>query len=348
MISFGRVLGGISHGIVYIIVLIHASEVSIPKLRGYNISVINLCMIVGVLMTSCNISEIYKTRSYEIDPTRMLGISGIVCITIGIMLGLFLNRESPVYLLRKYQEREALNLLVRLRSELHETISIKREFDELTLMVKEDSRCNMNITNYCYPFVIEIILKTIFVSTFNMPLNTYFLELAKIHFYDGEVDRTGIYLLSARLTSILIFMFLIDFNRIKLFILSCFGSGIILLFLSFDKVTDDSLYSVIIPISFQLFAGIAISNISDIYAVDSVNTRFKPIFICITSIYETVLQIILTVSYFYFKITIHNLLTIFGIIMLFGLFAYPFCFKYTLLPDTSGLNLRQARKKFSS
>jgi hypothetical protein len=174
----------------------------------------------------------------------------------------------------------------------------------------------------------------------------YFLELAKIHFYDGEVDNTGLYLLSARLIAMLFSMVLIDFKRIKLFIFSSVGSGIILILLYQYSVKDDSISSAIFSIAFQIFAGFGLSFISDIYLVDSVNTRIKPIFIALTTTYEVLLHIILIVSYFYFKMSISKLLLIFGLVMISAIIAYPLNTKYKVLPDTSGLSLRRARNKF--
>ncbi|XP_070496495.1 uncharacterized protein [Chironomus tepperi] len=346
IIQIARIVSSLANGIVYLVILVHASELSIPKIRGYHISMINFCQFIGVLLTAQNISYVYKTRSYETDPTKMLGYSGLICILSGLFLALFLNRESPVYLIQKYKEKEALNNLMRLRSELHESLSIRDEYNELVLMVKEDSQSALNITHYCYQFIIVIILKSLFVFSFNMPLNMYFLNLAKIHFYDGEVDNTGLYLLSARLVAMLVAILFIDFKRMKLFFFSLLGSGIALIFLSQYPVKDDSIYSALIAIAFQIFSGFGISFISDIYLVDSVNTRIKPIFISLTTIYEVLLHIILVVSYFYFKISISNLLLIFGLMMIFAIIAYPFNSKYKILPDTSGLSLRRARNKF--
>lgn len=346
IIQIARIFSSLSNGMTYLVLLVHASELSVPKIRGYHVSIISFCYFIGVLLTTSNLSEVYKTRSYENDPTKMLGYSGLICIVSSLLLALFFNRESPVYLIQKYKENEALNNLMRLRSESHESLSIRDEFNEFLLMVKEDSQSTTNITHYCYQFLIVIIFKSLFVFSFNMPLNMYFLDLAKIHFYDGEVDKTGIYLISARLIAMLITMVFIDFKRIQLFIFSSVGSGLILMFLWQYPVKDDSIYSALISIAFQVFAGFGISFISDIYLVDSVNTRIKPIFISLTTIYEVLLHIILIVSYFYFKIQISNLLLIFGIMMIFTVILYLFNFKNLIFPDTSGLSLRRARNKF--
>jgi hypothetical protein len=322
----------------------HASEVANQRLRGMIVSTINFCLFIGVFMCASSLTQVYKTRTYEIDPTQIIGFNGLVCIIFGLLIAVFVHRESPVFLLKKYKEDEAMIDMIRLRSESHETVAIRNEFNEFRVMVNEDSKSSMNLCNYSYAFVVVMILKVIFVCSFNMPLNNYFLELAKLYFYDAENDLTGDVLSGVRCITMLITLFVIDFRRIKLFLISSIGCGIILLACAYKPVSDESIYAVIVAISFQIFAGISIGYMSDIYTVDAVNTRVKPIFIAFTSSLEMLLQILLIVTYFYFDVSNSVLMSIFGFIMLvFGILAHPF---FSFLPDTSGLSLRNARNKF--
>lgn len=195
LITSSRVIGGFSHGVAYLTVLIHASEVSISNLRGMIVGTIHFCIMVGVFMTSSSLIPIYKTRSYEIDPTQTLGFNGLICLITGLLLAIIFNRESPVYLIKKYQENKALETMIRLRSESHETSSVRRDFNEFRVMIVEDKEFSMNISNYSYQLFLIIILKLFFVATFNMRVNNYFLDLAKLNFYDAIEDFTGFYLI---------------------------------------------------------------------------------------------------------------------------------------------------------
>ncbi|KAG5678072.1 hypothetical protein PVAND_007774 [Polypedilum vanderplanki] len=338
-----RIIAGISYGITYLTILIHACEIAVPKLRGMIVATVHFCLMIGVFTMSSSLIPVYKTRSYEVDPTKSMGLNALICLVSGMLLSLFLHKESPVYLIKKYHEEEALNTMIRLRSESHETATIRNDFNEFCMMVQEDSQSSLNLFKYSYQFAIVMIVKLVFVSSFNMLINNYMLELAKLHFYDAENDLTATILSGIRWGAMLIGMFLIDVKRMKLFFISSFGSGLILILLLFEPITDTSFGAVVVTIGFQFFSGLAIGLISDIFLVDSVNTRVKPFFIAMTNIIECSIQILLIVSYFYFKnISIMHFISIFGVIMIIG-GAIAFT---SILPDTTGLSLRLARNKF--
>lgn len=298
-------------------------------------------------MTSSSLVAVYKTRSYDVDPTKTIGYNGLICILTGIVLALFLNRESPVFLIKKYREAEALETMIKLRSESHETATIKNEFNEFRLMIQEDSQSSMNILRYWYSVIVVLLLKYLFVCSFNMPLNNYFLESVKSHFYNSDTDTSGIFLSGARWIAMILPMFLIDFLRTKLFFISSIGSGIILLFIALEPFPNESMFSLCLILLFQIFAGLSIGLIPDIFSVDSVNTKIKPYFIAITSIAELILQIFFIVSNFYLSISITFLLVLLGFsLIICGIITYPFTPYFNFLPDTSGLSLRVARNKF--
>lgn len=346
LITVSRSIGGFSHGIAYLTVIIHASEVAVPKLRGMIVGTVHFCQVIGVFTSSTSLMPIYKTRSFAVDPTQTIGYNGLICLLAGLLLALIFNRESPVYLMKKYREDEALETMIRLRSESHETITIRHDFNEFRVMILEDGDFSMKIRKYWMQIIIVVFLKFIFVGTFNMRINNYFLELAKLHFYDAMEDYTGIYLIGARWIVMLVTMFLIDFKRIHLFLTSSIGCGVILLYLAYNPVSDDSLSSAVVALIFQLLAGIAVGIFSDIMAVDAVHTKIKPYFVALTSIIETLLQILLIVDYFFLKIAISSFMTVFGILLILGISARPVSQYFSIIPDTSRLSLRIARDAF--
>jgi hypothetical protein len=118
------------------------------------------------------------------------------------------------------------------------------------------------------------------------------------------------------------------------------------LYLAFNPVSDDSLTSAMIALSFQLLAGIAVGFFADIYTVEAVNTNVKPYFIAFTTIFETALQIFLIVDFFYLKIAISSILTVFGLLLISAIIVRPFNQYFVIFPDTSQLSLRIARDAF--
>lgn len=342
-LTISRVFGGFSHGVAYLTVLIHASEVAIPKLRGMIVASIHFCLIIGVYVTSTCLMPVYSTRNYEVDPTQTIGYNGLICVISGLLLALIFNRESPVYLIKRNKENEALETIIRLRSESHETITIRHDFNEFRIMIAEDKESSLNLLKYWRATLTVLLFKLIFVASFNMSINNYFLDLVKFKFYDANNDYSGMYLMTARWIIMIITMFLIDTRRISLFLSSSLKCGLILIFLGYFPTSEESFSSVLIAIIFQLFAGVAVGFMADIYSVDSVNTKIKPFFIAFTTSVEFLLQILFIVNFLYIKINISILITVFGIIMLLGILTKPL---FHLIPDTSQLSLRLARNVF--
>lgn len=305
---------------------------------------IHFCLMIGIFISSSSLMPIYSIRSYEIDPTQTIGYNGLICILTGLILAFIFNRESPVFLMKKQRDDEALDTIIRLRSESHETITIRHDFNEFRLMINEDATFSSNMIKYWMQFLIVILFKVIYVASFNMTINNYFLDLAKINFYDATNDYTGMYLSGIRCGIMMITMFLIDFKRIHLLLTSSVCCGAIFVYLAFDSIPEES--SALIALSFQFFAGIAVGLVADIYTVDSVNTNIKPSFIAATSIVENLLQIFLIVNFFYLKLPISSLMAVFGAIMISAIMTRPFNNYFSIIPDTSQLSLRYARNTF--
>lgn len=343
-----RILGGLSYGIVYPTVLIHASEVAIPRLRGMIISSVHFCFIVGVFVTSSSLLPVDRARNYDIDPTRTIGLNGMICIATGLIIAIFFNRESPVFLIRKYRDQDALNIMVRLRSESHETAEIRSEFNEFKLMVMEDGRSNLNIFDRKnrWPLIAVFLTKVIFVASFNMPLNLVWLEATENQVYNGITDPSGMCLSGMRMAILMVTMFLIDLKRIKFYVLSSGFSAVVLILLiyflrSINYGFDESVGITILAFAFQVFSGFALGLLSDVLSGEAFNTKKKPLSIALTSSLEFLLHILLIITHFYLKVSIESVVSILAIAMSFGLLAL-------MIPDTSGMSLRNARNKFGS
>lgn len=140
-------------------------------------------------------------------------------------------------------------------------------------------------------------------------------------------------------------LFFMDYKRIFLFIISSVGCGLILLCLAFKPISDETILAACVALAFQVFAGIAVGIIPDIYSVDAVNTKIKPYFIALTSIIENLLQILLIVDFFYLNTEISILMTVFGILLILAIIARLNSY-FTFLPDTSRLSLRLSRDAF--
>lgn len=342
-----RVLAGLSYGIVYITLIVHGCEVAVPKLRGFVLTMIHFCMFVGVLISSINMYQVYSIRSHVYEPNTVLGILGIILTIQAVILQLVLSRESPIYLMQQGHEQEALDVMIRLRSESQENWTIRNEFDETKRMLFEDAQSNSNIFSgkNLKPLFIVLLLKVSFVISFNMPLNLIWLENAEIKFYDGTIDSSGIYLSTIRMLLIAASVYYVDGRKKKLMMTSTSVSGCILIVVTnFYNQFDDFFGSpalITMAFLFQFFAGTGIGLIGDIYSSEAFNTTKKPLSIAFTSTIEFILQIFLIAMYFYLEVSNFILLaaSCCSMLLISGFVIY-------YLPDTSNNSLREARNLF--
>ena len=346
-VMIARVLAGLSYGIVYITLIVHGGEVAVPKLRGFAITMIHFCLFVGILISSTTIHQVYSIRTHYYEPNTIVGIIGIIITIQAILLQLFISRESPIFLIQRGREQEALDVMIRLRSESQENWTIRNEFDETKRMLFEDAQSNSNIFGgkNLKPLLLVLLLKVSFVVSFNMPLNLIWLENTELKFYDGITDTSGIYLSSIRMLLIAASVYYVDGRKKKLMITSTSVSGFILIVVAifYNRFDDFFGSSALITMAFlfQFFVGTGIGLIGDIYSSEAFNTTKKPLSVAFTSTIEFLLQIFLIAMYFYLDETNFEFLAIscFTMLLISGIITY-------YLPDTSNTSLREARNMF--
>lgn len=242
-----------------------------------------------------------------------------------------------------YRDEDALDVMIQLRSEKHETAEIRRDFNEFKLMVMEDTKTSVNIfdrTNL-WPLVVVLLLKIIFVASFNLPLNLVWLEAIETDLYDGDTDPSGMCLSGTRWIVIMVMMFLIDLERIKIYVIStliCTFALFAAVYV-FDANIEEPKVIEALAFIFQASSGLAVGILADIYATEAFNTKKKPYSIAFVSIFENGLQILLVVDFFYFDYPLVAVMGVFGTVMAAGVLAI-------FIPNTSNLSLRNARNKF--
>jgi hypothetical protein len=342
-----RIFAGLGFGLAYPAVLIHACEVAVPQLRAMIVGCIPFAVTFGVFSASSSLLPVHATRNYEVDPTRTIGINGVVIIVSGLIIAAFFNRESPVFLIKKHRDQEALDIMIRLRSESYETSEIRKDFEDMKLMVFEDSKSNVNIfdkKNRCQLYFI-VLLKIIVVASFNMPLNLIFLEATETKFYNGENDPSGMILSGIKWIIMLIMTFFIDQDRKKFYKISCGLAGTALIFLSIlpqymeDKI-DEWTKTVVAAIIVQISSGLAMGMLPDIYATEAFDTKKKPLALAFALAVEFSAQIGFVIMFYYFDVEPTHLIGGCGTFTVIGVIVS--CF----LPNTSGLSLREARNNF--
>lgn len=336
-----RILGGLSHGIAYLTVLIHGCEVAKGHLRGYVITLIHVSLLVGVYMQCLVNDQVYINRSSDISSDVVIGIIGVVVVPIGMLLALFFSHESPVYLIESQREDEALAVLIRLRNKKTENQEIRAEFNELKQMVDEDAQNHKTFDGkHIKHLLIIILLKLSFVATFNLPLNFLFMNNVGPDFYNVLL----------RMAVCFVSMFFVDINKKQTLIASVGFSGVVLFsstaaFVSSDNFKD-SIAAVLIALTFQVFAGFGIGSLTDIYSTEVFNTQKKPTYIAIATSIEYIVQIAIVCCVFYYDISFYAISPYAILVPSFTILIGTSFVVWYFIPDTNSMSLREARNKF--
>ena len=342
-IFIGRLLAGLSHGIAYLTVLIHGCEVAVPKIRGYVLTTIHLCLLIGIFTFSTSI--LYDNETSLFDSNQQLGIYGLIYVSLGLMLGICLSRESPVFLIQQQREQEAIEIMIRLRSESTENQEIKNDFNELKTMLSEDTQNDEKLfdPNNRNSLFLIMLLKISFVISFNLPLNLIWLNSGATQFDNSLTNSSGMILSCLRFIVTFVVMFAVDSRKKMLIITSTglLGAIFLLTAILYKFPVDGSMGIMFMAFLFQFFGGLGIGSIGDIYSTEAFNTTNKAASIAFTSSIEFLLQLLLIFITFYVDISFFTMMTIFCIIMFLVCNIIVF-----YLPETGKMSLREARNQF--
>ncbi|KAL1380177.1 hypothetical protein pipiens_003620 [Culex pipiens pipiens] len=349
-VAFARILLGLAHGMAYLVVLIHGGEVCIKELRGLNMAAVNLCIMIGV-MTHGSLSPT-STYGQDIGTNRLVGILGLVYVVLGGFLALFLTYESPVFLIQRGRDAEAIQSMIKLRNESTESWEIRNDYTEFKTMLQEDEETSPSILQdgNTRPLLLLILCRIASVVSFNFAINLVRLNILDKLFGVDNYSFSAIVVLTIRLIVGTVFLFVIDkFGRRAPMTLSTFTSGFILtvlgmIFMVADHVTRDVLIAIML--TYEVVASAGVTMVPDVYCSEAFSTKKKAFSIATTQIVENVLQIGITAIVFNWDFSDDAYYG--GIMLCCGvpLLAMAAIF-YKYLPETTKMTIRQARTEFS-
>lgn len=347
-ILFGRLFAGFGHGLAYVTVITHGSELLTPRIRGMALASIHFCVISGVFVLGAfglayppwNTGAFFNTNS-------TIGLLSLIYSVMAIAYVPFFTKESPVWYLKRKQERDALLTMIRLHSESQETWSIRNEFNELKMMVSEDENTSSGIFDdgNMKPLILILLMRLGQVLSFNFLLNLMRYQ-STILFVDFTSNFTLIAAFGMRFSAAFIAIFIIDaVGRRKLFTISS-GCASLTLFLYgiFFEIYMDSTINGIFLMIYEFFCGLGIGLTTDVYSGEAFNSIKKAKSIAFTSILEYFLQIIIIIIAVYIPMTkttftAWSITT--AIIMLMNTI-----YLYNKLPETAKMSIRQTRSEF--
>lgn len=341
ILAINRVIAAIAYGITYTHLIKHAANIAIPKYRGFIVSLIHTCLMLGVFINAINFSVKVKPGMEPFGTEQF----GIFYTIIGLILAALFTTESPLRLIQKKNENKALENLADLRTALiEEDDDVVAAFQDLKLMIEEDAHerwWRFYSQSNVFPMILTLILKLSFFLSFNYIINEALAN--DFYFENGSQDFSSLTLVGVRFVAILVTLATIDFSR-KWHMLAIFGVGtcsLILCGLTFAPFEESRGYVYAFCIIFQIFSGIGTGALADIYMAEAFSVTKRPLAISIIVSIELLLQYFVYQFCFDIEMTPYAKSVVYGVTGTFTIIIS--CFLFLVAPETVGLTLRHTR-----
>lgn len=322
----------------YLTIIAKAGEIASIWNRGMLISFIQLFLMLGIFLFTLLYALYIKDKLINLN--RMIAGITIAIAVFSYILNYALGVESPVYLFRNEKYSDASNLMKRLRGEEHESRDTLYEYEQLRVMVLEDSVVTSSIF-YQKTFYFILLLKIFATLTFTNPINMARIILATQKIGDiNSIAWQGVLLISVRILSTLFPIITMDsFGRRIHIIWTARLTTIVLIVMGILTITDTWAIVVFLCL-YEVVTGFGMHAAVDTFSTEIFSTEKKGIglsfLICVESIIHlllTVISVAVNMSNFYYLIMFFT--AIFTLLM-----------GFIEIPETRRLTLREARKRF--
>uniref|UniRef100_A0A182NC63 Major facilitator superfamily (MFS) profile domain-containing protein n=1 Tax=Anopheles dirus TaxID=7168 RepID=A0A182NC63_9DIPT len=348
-IAFARSLMGLAHGMSYLVVLIHGGEILVKELRGVIMAAINFCIICGVLVGAV----LNSVARDQLDPNQFLGILGLCYMIIAFFLNLIVCYESPVFLIQRNLDGDAVRSIMKLRNESTETWEIRNEVTEIKTMLSEDASTSRSIFHdgNLRPLVLIALGKIASVLSFNYAVNTIKVNVIEevLDITSSDVNLSITILMSIRMVIGMGAMFSVDvLGRRALQLVSMVSTGVILVamgitYLATDSITPD--VGMAIFLASEVGASLGLTSVPDVLCSEAFNTKKKALSIAAVQVLENVLHVIIFAVVYDWDLKSMDQWG--GTLLVAGLPLLPIAYvMYRKLPETSKMSIRQARIEF--
>ncbi|XP_055598933.1 uncharacterized protein LOC129748358 [Uranotaenia lowii] len=346
-VAIARVLIGFSHGVAYLVLLIHSGEIAINRMRGSIVASMSQVLMIGVLIFG--IISPMEMYNYGMNPLRLVGILGIVLTVFGGLLSYFIFHESPVFLLKRGRDDMAIKTMMKLRTESVETWELRNDFNELKAMVSEEEQRSKSMLSdgNLRPLVVLALAKVATVLSFNMALNIVRILILSTLFLSSTYNSSALIISLVRAVVMLLAIFTVDkYGRKISFTFSTLTSGIILTILGIIFLTSQSLdrdVAIGIVLTYEVLASLGSTFIPDVYLSEAFPLLKKSASIGAVLTVENIFQLIFVcIMHSATRVYIGDVLVGCGVplVALSGAF-------FLLLPETARMSLRQASAEFA-
>lgn len=342
-IVIGRLLTSLAHGLVFIVLVIHAGENASKNMRGTILSTINCILYIAIYVSLQVAPTVQETADFSAQ--RILGIIALLFITASLMCTIIVTVETAPYLLRKNKPNDALENMKHLRDVVYETPQITREMEELTLMTIQDKQDNRNpfSNGNVKPLMLMIMIRLMAALANNFLLCKVLIDFCQLILYNNRY--APVMFIAPRLAmSALQILYADIFGRKLQIIVSSILAGLTLIGLGIALNFNPNYYiPSIFCMWFQLFCSMGIDQMSDVYLSEAFSTAKKAWSLTFVMGVEHTFQIFMTGMAF----TATTSAGIYALLFISGIFvvAIGMVLVFTL-PETRGTTLKQARDLF--
>lgn len=361
LVAVGRLFSGLGHGIAYIATITHGAENAIKEMRGRLISSMHFIVYSSVFTMTLVMMFSYPF-SEGIRTEQMVGILAISFSLMGIAFTPCLTYESVTYLLYWNNERQALENMIKLRSESVVTWNISNDLQEMKLMVAEDRDKSRNITkdSNLRPLLLMLAVTVITALSSNLILNTNLIEITSESFMGSRVpidedepsstSIAAVILVTFRYTpGFIMILFGDSFSRKKFLRLSAALSALSLLIIhivsryALEQTNGISFIPGVFAIAFQIFVGAGVDPMQHVLVSEAFSTAKKYWSIAFIAVTDSLIQIVI-IGLSFIDEGIFVTIFIYCSIVLIALMTIIL---HVQLPETRGISLRQARDEFT-
>lgn len=349
---FGRILGGIVHGLVYITTIIHAGENASKNFRHLLLLIFGYSFGVSLVMATLLRLPPYSTTRVEL----VVGVPSIVFAILAILSTRFLVKESPLYLLQQqrvvYEEdlSEAYDTFTSLQKRLLTPDEIQKKFDEIKLHFADEMSYSQNIftDGNFKALILCLCSRLVALLSLNIPLIMWVIKVETLRDIEHHLNKLVVSIILWFIGGMIMIIVFHRANRKHwfyivgvIFALICVFVGILQKLQIKNYIFERYLLGVALTLYFT-FISLPLEMISTLYLSEAFILPKKPISIAIITILEHLLHILLLFFH------LEKIDDAFWAVTSLGLIGLSIKVYWSLPRTTNGLTLHQSANAFKN
>lgn len=341
-----RYINGIGTGFITVPFIVHCSEISATRKRGFCLGIEQFCTAVGIFIQATYIA--LWNESNDISPTC---VHGIFCLSFGLIaLGLaFVVIESPIFFIRRANDAAAMQCLtyLQLPAVLSDEKKLLLDEHKNYVLKNEYLGTSGSFVRGLGPLLRMILFSSVIPFTFSLPY-TRQLIIGTVFGMNTTRQWTSVVCTALRVLGALGAISMLDIigrkivNLIGLLVMAGLGIGVAVLFAYIGNWQNEYQMSMtcVFLIIIQFFGGLCAPT-STVYLGEAFPMLLKPYFIAFCICVQCAVHIIVICT---FSINLNS-------ICVYDTFTYAFLFVCFLLfiftiPETKLTTLSEAQERF--